>query len=520
VIPRVSAAGAIVAALLLAMVAGVSARVPTLSDWHDSQRVLQCALWLMAGTAAALLPSLRQPLRAQAARWGPGVTFGVCAALAAGTLSAITSGFARAGLLEVASVALSMGVLVPAVMVAREADPTRFDRAVLGLLAVCGALLVVPFLAAWVAAVSDAAGYQPDLLWRHGFSNPRFLGQFHTLLLPLLGVACLAFADRRRWWLAVHAVLAGSWLLALFTATRATWYALALSSVLLLLATPRLAGRLLAPQLLALAIALPCAWLMFEWWPGALAGTPEATLDALAGRLAEPFDLRLRDVLWARALSLALSEPLLGVGPMGLALDPNPVAAHPHSVLLQFASEWGLVATAGAILAAGAASLGLLRGQARGRLDPTLARGQVPDALLGAALLTSLGAALIHAQVDGLLVMPISQMMFALTAGWAGSVLLPPARSPRPARPVRARAVEVALPIACVAAIAVGAGPEAIGAQSRLERRASACPELARSTRFWVEGSLWDEAGPPRRFTPLAPPPGCRPGHSTGATPR
>jgi len=521
--PGIAAAVSIVAGLLLALGVGIAVRLPGVSDWHDSQRILQCTLLFAAGVTAVLLPAVRHHLRLQGARWGRAVAAGVSVALIAGALSAATSGFARASLLEVACFTLTLLVLVPAVMAAREADPQRFDRVVLTSLVLCTALLVPAFLVAWLAAVGDAAGYRPELLWRHGFSNPRFLGQFHTLVLPLLACACVLSVRPPRARALAFAVLAGSWLLALFTATRATWYALAIASVVMLLAIPRLSGRMLLPQALALGVALPCAWLMFEWWPGAIARAPEATLDALAGRLADPFDLRLRDVLWARALSLATAQPLLGVGPMGLALDPSPVAAHPHSVLLQLASEWGLLATVALAVALGAAAGPLLRGF-RDRVPEGSHAGRNPggaqEALLGAALLLSLLAGLIHAQVDGLLVMPVPQLLFALLVGWVGSMRLP-AADPLPRPPTAAaRVAGAAVPAVCVVALIAGAGPEVTGLQSRTEQRERDCPELAGSTRFWVEGSLWDEAGPPRRFTPLAPPPGCRPGHSTGATPR
>lgn len=513
--PGIVASVTIAAGLLLVIGLGIAVRLPGVSDWHDSQRILQCLLLLAAGSAAALLPAVSHHLRVQGGRWGRGVAGGVSVALIAGALSAATSGFARASLLEVACVTLTLLVLVPAVMAAREADPQRFDRMVLTALVFCTALLVPPFLVAWLAAISDAAGYRPELLWRHGFSNPRFLGQFHTLVLPLLACACVLSVRLPRARAVAFAVLAGSWLLALFTATRATWYALAIASVVMLLAMPRLAGRMLLPQALALAVALPCAWLMFEWWPGALARAPEATLDALAGRLAQPFDLRLRDVIWTRALSLAIAQPLLGVGPMGLALDPSPVAAHPHSVLLQLASEWGLIATIAVIAAVGAAAGRLLRGS-RGRFPEESHAGRSPrglqEGLLGATLLLSLLAAVIHAQVDGLLVMPVPQLLFALLVGWVGSMRLP-AADPLPRPPiVAARVAGAALPAVCVVALIAGAGPEVTGLQSRTEQRERDCPALAGSTRFWVDGSLWGEQGPPRRFAPLPPPSGCRPG--------
>jgi O-antigen ligase len=511
----VLALGLGIGTLLLA----VSMRVPGVADWHDAQRLWLGVLLLASACAAAGPAAHRTALLAAAARWGRATGTAILAALALGLVSAAGSGFVRLALLEVSTFAL-LALLAVTVMVVRDRQPARFDRWMLGAIALAAACTVVPFLVAWTAAVTSSAGYVAAEIWQQGFSNPRFLGQFQTLTLPLIAAACLASWLRGYRRAAAWAVLLGCWLLALFTATRATWYALLPAVVMVGLVMPRSVGRLLVPAGATLLIGVALGWLMFDVLPARLAAAETGGVDAFAARVANPWDLRLRDVLWWRALEVIREAPLLGAGPMGLALDASPVAAHPHSAPLQLAAEWGLPAAAAFAAAAVLGTMRLLRGIRRGSVKAVAAGGPQRDQqALATALLIALCAAAIHAQVDGLLVMPVAQGLLALLVGWAGSLHLEPAQ-PEPSRASRASPALAVVSLALAGALLAGLLPELPRLKVRSEAREIACPEMLWRPRVWVDGSYWDEAGPARRFTPLPPPPGCRPGTSVGAIPR
>lgn len=67
--------------------------------------------------------------------------------------------------------------------------------------------------------------------------------------------------------------------------------------------------------------------------------------DSLVASSLARADSSLRTELWALAWQYIQTHPWLGLGPMQYAAIPNPIAAHPHNLIMQFASEWGIPAT-------------------------------------------------------------------------------------------------------------------------------------------------------------------------------
>src|SRR5690606_14553016 len=74
--------------------------------------------------------------------------------------------------------------------------------------------------------------------------------------------------------------------------------------------------------------------------PGGL-GLVDTT--AVEFRLDE-FGLSGRGALWQDALEMLYQNPALGGGPMTFAGLHHRLGSHPHSSVIQLASEWGLVA--------------------------------------------------------------------------------------------------------------------------------------------------------------------------------
>jgi len=48
-----------------------------------------------------------------------------------------------------------------------------------------------------------------------------------------------------------------------------------------------------------------------------------------------------REKIWLWAWEMAIANPWLGVGPLHYSAVVNPIAAHPHQVVLQWLAEWG-----------------------------------------------------------------------------------------------------------------------------------------------------------------------------------
>ena len=114
--------------------------------------------------------------------------------------------------------------------------------------------------------------------------------------------------------------------------------------------------------------------------------------------------LRSRILIWRDALELWRQHPLVGAGPGGFYwnfpafLQPSPAAdpnlLHPHSVWLEYATGWGV---AGLLWLSALLFwlVSVLRGSPRG-----------PQSWYRIGLLSALGAALAHAQVDAFAALP------------------------------------------------------------------------------------------------------------------
>jgi len=375
---------------------------------HDQQRigqVLTLALVVVI-TILAFVGGLRLPLLLSSTnRWLIMLVImaaGVSAYLAHQPLWAFTElalGVASLGLAWlVASMRRLYGV--------QNTDSRIVDRVLLATLFLICAGLVVRFLTSYLAAMVGDIGILDAWLLVDGFSNPRFFGQFLTLALPLLAVPLLTEGNLRRYALVAGVLIVLVWTAAIVSGTRGTWLGLACAAAVLACIGPT--GRRWAVLHLAAACAgVVLTWIMMTVIPTAL---DMSVAHHAASKLTT--SLSLRDIIWTQAIEEVLSHPLLGIGPMQLADLPNGVAAHPHQAWLQWAAELGLPS---ALLVTGLVvhGIGKLVVVLRARM-----RSMQEQDVIRLCLAASIIAALTQAMVDGVLVMPYSQLWLALLAGW------------------------------------------------------------------------------------------------------
>lgn len=118
-----------------------------------------------------------------------------------------------------------------------------------------------------------------------------------------------------------------------------------------------------------------------------------------------------RLTMWWECFLFALQHPFVGIGPGEYALQSFHLQfAHPHNIYMQFLAEWGVIAVfalAVPVIAAIVASRKWLKFHDVNSHD---------DILVCGALFSVFSSALL-AGVSGVLVMPYSQMMFALFVG-------------------------------------------------------------------------------------------------------
>lgn len=269
---------------------------------------------------------------------------------------------------------------------------------------ICAIKTLQFFSSTFAAFMTSTSAIDTDLLLE-GFSNKRFYGQFQTFTLPLIALPLL-YPGRWSRKVLLFGLLSSWWLIAVTGGTRGTWLGMG-ASVVIALGLGR-AGRYWAIwQIAAAAMGVILFVGLFSLLPAWLG----IGVDNFAGdRLTT--SLSAREILWQQAWSMIKQHPLLGLGPMHFADIWNAVGAHPHQAILQWASEWGVLST---LIVTGLVLHGLI---ATWRLLRKRALSSEPVDLMRLCLSASLVGALAQAMVDGVIVMPYSQLWLALVVGW------------------------------------------------------------------------------------------------------
>lgn len=358
-------------------------------NWHDQQRIYQLVLLGVAATLAIYRPATSLP---------PLAFILLAIVFWLGLISVWLADFPLWALKEWGRYA---GLAILVLLLGSVARKPQVTIALLGLMASIGFLHAFQFVVYYSAAfISGLQVLQADLLF-NGFSNPRFFAQFQILLMPILAYLTLQLRQSRPVIsMLLFGALAVQWCIALTLGGRGLWLGLAVSTAVLLLVAPHY-WRLIAVQVSAGLLGAVLFILLFYLIPGWLDIAPELR-DNLRTSLSG------RDRIWLWAWEMAQANPWLGVGPMHFSAVYNPIAAHPHQVILQWAAEWGLPAT---VMALALGLWGMLFGISR------LRNGEIDNT--SAALWLAIAGALVLAQVDGVFVMPYSEAWLAILIGLA-----------------------------------------------------------------------------------------------------
>ena len=264
----------------------------------------------------------------------------------------------------------------------------------------------VQFLASVLSAFSSGEAIADTDLLLEGFSNKRFYGQFQTFTLPLLAFPLLIFPTRKAIKIGAFTLLASWWFLVVSGGTRGSWLGMMVAaSVLFFLGAS--GRRWVRWQLMAALVGVLSFWLLF----GVIADYLGLRILNFAGDRLNS-SLSSREIIWQQAWDMIRERPWQGFGPMHFADIASPVAAHPHQAVLQWASEWGVPS---ALCVAWLVVRGLF---ATLRLIRERADSQSPADLLRLCLFASLIGALTQSMIDGVIVMPYSQLWLALVVGW------------------------------------------------------------------------------------------------------
>lgn len=332
------------------------------------------------------------------------------------------------------------------------------------------------YLAMLLAGPAYGVGFDMREIYT-GFSNIRFFGYVQTMLLPFLLLPALYWGATPVRRVLLWVVPAIWWMLTIGSGTRGTWVALFVGIVAVLWGGGSSGRRWALWQFGGFFCGL-MIYAIFVLGLPQLFDLPVSFLH----RTGDIISLSLREVIWSLALQLSSENPWFGVGPMHFAYWKNEVAAHPHNAVLQWFAEWGVPAglLLTALWAAGGTALMRYVRRAAGQ-------GAERTRLFRVALLATLTSASAQSMVDGVMVMPVSQMLLALLAGWAMGAMPQTRLMPR-TRIVERVFLGFTLFFA-VTAVVCGVAPEITDLAGRQKKYLEGLHEGARLLpRFWTQG--------------------------------
>ncbi|KGE67048.1 MULTISPECIES: O-antigen ligase [Pseudomonas] len=365
---------------------------------HDLQRTLQIAIGACAALYGLSITRVQRLVDRPTA-------LGLALIMVLGLVSSLRAHQPLWALAEMA-VFVSCGAIAVAFALLRHQGGESLDRALILIVVLLCLMKSIQYLYAGALAFINAGPtLDPDVLLS-GFSNKRFYGQFQTFTLPLLALPLLIPTLSRSLKVAVFALLCTWWLIAIAGGTRGTWLGMGVAGGVLAVLGPW-GRRWLGWQLAAMLGGLLLYGLVFKGLADYLG---IEIVNIASERLTT--SLSGRGPIWWQAWHMLVERPWLGFGPMQFADIANSIAAHPHQAILQWASEWGVPsALCVAVLAwrGSWATVGVLRERA-----PSAERAD----LLRLCLFAALVGALVQSMVDGVIVMPNSQVWLALVVGW------------------------------------------------------------------------------------------------------
>jgi O-antigen ligase len=218
--------------------------------------------------------------------------------------------------------------------------------------------------------------------------------------LPLLGFELKKTA---RTWL--HIGLIFWWVLLFYSASRGVLLAWFVGMFITALVYQKSSWPFLRLQLIQITAGFLSYILLFKAIPALLnytLVTGTVLRDSASDRLG----------LWRQALLLVNESPLFGVGPMHFAWHYD-TSAHPHNSVLQLAAEFGLPATLIVLLIA---SYGIYCWLKRFNVSSLRTQSAVDKHLIIILFFTIVSNAL-YSLVDGVIVMPISQVLMFTVIG-------------------------------------------------------------------------------------------------------
>lgn len=363
--------------------------------WHDSHRLFQILFFCIISLYFFWCRNIEKQ-----------IVWAVIAVLIFGLLSALGSQYPQWSLMEVALWVCCIMVFSYFSKVARENSFQDCWRFLIISLCACSALMIFRFFVSYVThlAVNNFQINVHDLI--SGFDNPRFFGQFATMALCVLGVAIYKNSFSRKN-ITLNFIFILLWILVIATGTRGTWLAIGVIS-LFLLPFGRSGTMWSLQQAKGAAFGIIGTYFLFSFIPKKMGFL---IVNHAAERLNT--SLSLREIIWNQAIEMAIAHPWLGAGPMHFAALRSVAGAHPHQMILQWSAEWGIpfaLIVLAIVFYVFYSFFFYMRHHGNDINSMHLS-------YIG--LMTAVMAALVQSMVDGVFVMPYTQLWLSVLAGLA-----------------------------------------------------------------------------------------------------
>ncbi len=267
---------------------------------------------------------------------------------------------------------------------------------------------ILLYLVSFYVGYITATIFKTPLNWPlpfNGFTNIRHFNQYQLWGLGLICLPLLGFELKKNTRIWLQIALTGWWVLLFYSASRGVLLAWFLGMLITLAAYRTLAWPFLRLQLLQIATGFCSYYLLFIAIPAA-----RQTTLVTGTVMRETTNDRVE--LWSQALVLVKEFPLFGVGPMHFAWFSQ-ANAHPHNSVMQIASEWGLPA---ALIVVTIAGYGIYCWLKRFNADSLKTQTNL-DSSLAIVLFFTIITNAVYSLVDGVIVMPISQVMMFTVIG-------------------------------------------------------------------------------------------------------
>jgi O-antigen ligase len=239
-----------------------------------------------------------------------------------------------------------------------------------------------------------------------GFSNVRSFNQYQLWTLGLITLPLLTFDFKRTYTRGLlHIGLIAWWVLLFYSASRGALLAWFVGIVMTAIIYKKSAWPFIRLQLIYITAGFFSYEILFQVIPNlreSAVVTGTILRDSTSDRLE----------LWKLSLTLIEEHPVFGVGPMHFAWYSHTLA-HPHNSVLQLMAEWGLPAALMILSIAGYGLVCWLKKFSNGNLQSQSETNSNLIIVLFFTLIT--GAA--YSLVDGVIVMPISQIMMFTIIG-------------------------------------------------------------------------------------------------------